>query len=101
MLSTTDASPDSAVNAGPYTDGVCRQVCPTSASSGSCGYCDRDVRVRARVVHREDASVDRVPPEVLGRAGRAGQSDDGLQRDRGADELDREAGRGAPVISAR
>ena len=56
----------------------------------------RDVRVRARVVHREDASVDRVPPEVLGRAGRAGQSDDGLQRDGGADELDREARRGAP-----
>ena len=34
-----DATPDSAVNAGPYTDGVCRHVCPTSASSGSCGYC--------------------------------------------------------------
>ncbi len=52
-----------------------------------------DVRVRTRVVHREDAAVDRVPPEVFGCARRAPQRDDRLQRDRRADELDRQSRR--------
>ena len=59
------------------------------------------VRVRARVVDREDAAVDRVVPEVLRRARRTRDRDERLQRDRGADEPDRQARWLAPDDRAR
>ncbi len=50
------------------------------------------MRVRTRVVHTEDAAVDRVPPEVLGRGGRNEHRDRGLCEHRERDEPDRETG---------
>ena len=51
-----------------------------------------DVRVWARVIHGEDAAVDRIPPEIVARTRRRDDCDRGLQDGRARHELDRQTG---------